>query len=91
MKALIGSLAGVALLATPALAQTTNAMSSSGAKATTKTMVTKGAKSTATTTVTTKVTPNKGKSKMTKHRAKKKMKGVPKKKMTTTTTTTPKG
>jgi hypothetical protein len=87
MKALIGSLAGVALLATPALAQTANTMSSSGAKATTKTMVTKGAKSTATTTVTTKVSPNKGKSKMTKHHAKKKMmhkKSMTKKPATTT-------
>jgi hypothetical protein len=84
MKALIGSLAGVALLATPALAQTTN-MTSPGAKATTKTMVTKGAKSTATTTVTTKVTPNK--SKMRMHHAKTKMHKVAPKKTTKTTTT----
>ena len=76
MKALLGSVAAIALLAAPAAAQMSNSMSSSsGGKTSTKTMVTKGAKSTATTTVTTKVMPNKSKGKShkaKKHHAKKK-------------------
>jgi hypothetical protein len=51
MKALLGSIAAVALLATPAVAQTTNKTAKSPS---TKTVTTKSADEKATTTVTTK-------------------------------------